>query len=143
MSTVHCDEAEPHVFAALHRVSGCISSHAYLLFFCACAVAQFNRRMQDNNSNVLRMWNCCRLFIVISAFPARFGRYDLVRCSAGDSVRARSTTRASRPGSVPFDDVNELPRILIELPLQLALLIDDQLRGREENTVALVLILVV
>src|SRR5277367_4112419 len=39
-SIVHEDEGEPQVFPALHRLSGCASSHAYLLFFCACAMAQ-------------------------------------------------------------------------------------------------------
>src|SRR5215472_18157723 len=37
MSTVHGEDAEPHVFAVLHMLSGCGSSQAYLLFFCASA----------------------------------------------------------------------------------------------------------
>src|ERR1700742_2497271 len=43
MSIVHGDEAEPQVLAALHMLSGCASSHTYLLFFCACAVVQLSR----------------------------------------------------------------------------------------------------
>ena len=57
MSIVHCAEVEPHVLAALHMLSGCTSSHAYLPFFCACAVAQFSRTTQDNSSNGLQMLN--------------------------------------------------------------------------------------
>src|SRR3954465_7956524 len=40
MSIVHTAEADPQVFEALHMLSGCASSHMYLLFFCACAVVQ-------------------------------------------------------------------------------------------------------
>src|SRR5271168_3299155 len=49
MSMVHCDEPEPHVLAALHMFSGCVSSHAYLPLVWAWAVTQFNRRMEDDN----------------------------------------------------------------------------------------------
>ena len=35
MSTLHGEVADPHVLAALHMLSGCGSSQAYLLFFCA------------------------------------------------------------------------------------------------------------
>jgi hypothetical protein len=35
MSTLHGEVSDPHVLAALHMLSGCGSSQAYLLFFCA------------------------------------------------------------------------------------------------------------
>ena len=44
---------------------------------------------------------------------------------------------------VPLDDVSEPPGILVKLELQLAFLVDDELRGREKNTVTLVLVLIV
>jgi hypothetical protein len=59
MSIVHGDEAEPQVFAALQMLSGRLSSHTYLLFFCACASAQLSRMMQDNTSGALKVFNCC------------------------------------------------------------------------------------
>src|SRR5258707_15283250 len=61
MSIVHGDEVEPQVFAALQMLSGRISSHTYLLFFCACASAsaQLSRMMQDNTSDALQVLNCC------------------------------------------------------------------------------------
>jgi hypothetical protein len=58
-SMVHEEEAEPQVLAALHMLSGCASSHTYLLFFCACAVAQVSRTTQDSKSNALQMLNGC------------------------------------------------------------------------------------
>src|SRR5467141_3819516 len=79
MSMVHCDEAEPHVLAALHMFSGCASSHAYLPFFCACAVAQFNRRTQHNNGTVLQTLKCSRIFIILSAYSARVRSLRFVR----------------------------------------------------------------
>jgi hypothetical protein len=39
-STVHVDDAEPQVLAAVHMLSGWLSSHAYLLFFCPSVGAQ-------------------------------------------------------------------------------------------------------
>jgi hypothetical protein len=50
-SIVHADEADPQVLAALHMLSGCLSSQTYLLFFCACALGQLSRRPQDNTNN--------------------------------------------------------------------------------------------
>jgi hypothetical protein len=47
------------------------------------------------------------------------------------------------PFSLPLDDVSQLPGILVKLPLQLAFLVDDELRGREENSAALALIFIV
>jgi hypothetical protein len=58
ISTVHGDEAEPQVLAALHMLSGFSSSHTYLLFFCACAIAELSRTTKDNKSNALQPWNC-------------------------------------------------------------------------------------
>src|ERR1700739_1452867 len=58
MSIVQVDEAEPQVLAALHIFSGCCSSHAYLLFFCACAVVQ-TRRLTENNKSAPQILNCC------------------------------------------------------------------------------------
>jgi hypothetical protein len=55
MSTVHDDEAEPQVLAALHMLSGWLSSHAYLFFFCACVGAQLKTAMQDNKTNLLEV----------------------------------------------------------------------------------------
>ena len=76
MSIVHGDEAEPQVLAALHMLSGCASSHTYLLFFCACAAVQLSRTTQDNKSNALQMFNCCRIVIVIaSLFAPRSSRF--------------------------------------------------------------------
>src|SRR5712664_4813419 len=49
-STVHGDEGEPQVLAALHMLSGCSSSHAYLPFFCACTVAELSRTTKENIS---------------------------------------------------------------------------------------------
>src|SRR5689334_20255774 len=54
-SIVHGDEAEPQVLAALHMLSGCFSSQAYLFFFCACAGAQLRKTIEDNKSNLLQM----------------------------------------------------------------------------------------
>src|SRR5580692_2189829 len=60
MSIVHGDEAEPQVLAALHLLSGCSSSHTYLLFFCARASAQLiSRTMQDNRINARQVLNFC------------------------------------------------------------------------------------
>src|SRR5882672_456433 len=56
MSIMQGDEGEPQVLAALHMLSGCASSHTYLPLFCACAVAQFRKTMQDK-SNALQMLN--------------------------------------------------------------------------------------
>src|SRR6185437_7364186 len=39
--------------------------------------------------------------------------------------------------SLPLDDVNQLPRILVQLELQFAFLVDDELRGREKSTATL------
>jgi len=59
MSIVHTDEGEPQVLAALHMLSGCSSSHTYLLFFsCACAVVELSRTTKDNKSNALQLLNC-------------------------------------------------------------------------------------
>src|SRR5882672_587936 len=102
MSMVHCDEAEPQVLAALHMFSGCASSHAYLPFFCACTVAQFNRRTQHNNGTVLRALKCSRIFIILSAPSARvrcllFVRHLILRLgsrsSATPALRAFNPTR--------------------------------------------------
>jgi len=49
MSTVHGEDAEPQVFDALHILSGCASSQAYLLFFCALATVEV--RTMHNNRN--------------------------------------------------------------------------------------------
>jgi hypothetical protein len=57
MLIVHGDEAEPQVFAALHMVSGCASSHTYLLF--ACASSPVIRTMQVDKSTALRVLNRC------------------------------------------------------------------------------------
>lgn len=48
MSTVQGEEAEPHVLAGLHMLSGCGSSHAYLLF---CALARAEVRTMHNNKD--------------------------------------------------------------------------------------------
>jgi hypothetical protein len=53
-SIVHEDEGEPQVLAALHMLSGRSSSHTYLLFFCACTVAQIRKTTHDKN-NTLQM----------------------------------------------------------------------------------------
>jgi hypothetical protein len=58
MSIVHTDEGEPQVLAALHMLSGCSSSHTYLLFFCACAVAELGRTTKNNKSKALQLLNC-------------------------------------------------------------------------------------
>jgi hypothetical protein len=57
MSIVHTDEGEPQVLAALHMLSGRSSSHTYLLFFCACAVAELSRTTKGNKSNALQLLN--------------------------------------------------------------------------------------
>ena len=44
---------------------------------------------------------------------------------------------------IPLDDVSQPPGVLVELPLQLSFFIDDELRGREENTVALALVAII
>src|ERR1700685_973093 len=55
ISIVQADEAEPQVLAAVHMLSGCGSSHAYLPFFCACAVAHARRTRQDSKNNELQV----------------------------------------------------------------------------------------
>src|SRR5882672_3068777 len=45
--------------------------------------------------------------------------------------------------SIPLDDVHQLPRILVKLPLQLAFLIHDELSGRKKNTVTLALVFII
>jgi hypothetical protein len=55
MLIVHGDEAEPQVLTVLHMVSGCGSSHAYLLF--ACASSSVRRTMQVEKSNALLVLN--------------------------------------------------------------------------------------
>jgi hypothetical protein len=57
MSIGQGDEVDPQVVAALHIVSGCFSSHMYLLFFCACANPPVRRTMQVDKSNALRVLN--------------------------------------------------------------------------------------
>jgi len=47
------------------------------------------------------------------------------------------------PSSVPIDDVDQLPGILAELKLKLALFVDDQLGSRVKHSAALLLILIV
>jgi hypothetical protein len=51
MSTVHGEDAEPHVFAALHMLSGWGSLQAYLLF-CALANAEL-RTIQNNKTKAI------------------------------------------------------------------------------------------
>src|SRR5215469_3016300 len=51
MSTVHGEDAEPHVFAALHMLSGWGSLQAYLLF-CALANAGL-KTIQNNKTKVI------------------------------------------------------------------------------------------
>src|SRR6267143_3251875 len=68
MSIVQGDEGEPQVLAALHMLSGCASSHTYLLFFCACAVAQLNRTIQHNENSELQILHFCGIFIVRATF---------------------------------------------------------------------------
>jgi hypothetical protein len=53
ISTVQTDEADPHVFEAVHMLSGDASSHIYLLFFCACAVVQFRERTIHKKNSVV------------------------------------------------------------------------------------------
>src|SRR6266480_3756252 len=65
MSIVHADEGEPQVLVALHMLSGRSSSHTYLPFFCACAVAKLSRMTKDNKSNVFQLLNCCPIVMVI------------------------------------------------------------------------------
>src|SRR5215467_4999557 len=55
----------------------------------------------------------------------------------------RATCPTPMGPSLPLDDVRQLPGILVKLPLQLAFLIDDELGGREKNTAALVLVVIV
>jgi len=57
MSILHGAVDEPQVLAALHMLSGCASSHTYLLFFCACAATQFSKAMQVNKSDALQILN--------------------------------------------------------------------------------------
>jgi len=52
MSTVHGEDAEPHVFAALHMLSGCGSSQAYLLFFCPLATAELRTMLNNRNEPI-------------------------------------------------------------------------------------------
>src|SRR5215472_378363 len=52
MSTVHGEEAEPHVFAALHMLSGCGSSQAYLLFFCASAKVELRKMHNHKHAEI-------------------------------------------------------------------------------------------
>src|SRR5271169_5172213 len=59
MSTLQGADAEPQVLAALHMLAGCASSHTYLLFFWACAVAEASNTMQANKSDTLHTRNCC------------------------------------------------------------------------------------
>src|ERR1700761_688547 len=69
MLIVHGDEAEPQVLAALHMLSGCSSSHRYLLFFCATANAQLSRTIQDNKRSAREVLNFFSNSIVISISP--------------------------------------------------------------------------
>src|SRR5882762_3729028 len=92
MSIMQGDEGEPQVLAALHMLSGCASSHTYLLFFCACAVAQLSRTIQHNENNALQMFNCCRIVIVIASlfapWSSRFRRetdFGIVRQCLNES----------------------------------------------------------
>ena len=65
MSTVQGDDAEPHVLAALHMLSGCDSSQAYLLFVCALAQAELRTAHKSKNDVVvpvrLRIVNWTRI----------------------------------------------------------------------------------
>src|SRR5271168_4739228 len=70
MLITHGDEAEPQVLAALHMVSGCGSSHTYLLF--ACATSPVRRTMQVDKSNALQVLNRRVTLIAIARSVARF-----------------------------------------------------------------------
>src|SRR6201987_3340603 len=92
----------------------------YLLF--AWAGMPLSKTTQDNNSNPFHTFNSWRLFIVTDTFinPQLY-------CSI----------------SFPLDNVSQFPGILVKLELQLSFLIDDELRGRKENTVTVVLVLTI
>jgi hypothetical protein len=59
-------------------------------------------------------------------------------CSRG--LLSRGPFLLDSAGFVPIENVHELPRILIELELELPLFVDDQLGRRVENTGALILV---
>ena len=141
MSMVHCDEVEPHVLTALHMFSVCASSHAYLPLFCACAVAQFHRRMQHNNGIVVETLKCSRIFII----RILRSRSVVAICLTFDSATQLLLPRDARHCelSIPLEDVSQSPRVLIKLPLQLSFLVDDELRGREKNPVTFIPVFIV
>src|SRR3954469_7818318 len=136
---VHCDEVEPHVLTALHMFSVCASSHAYLPLFCACAVAQFHRRMQHNNGIVDETLKCSRVFII----RILRSRSVVAICLRFDSATFCSRAAPVLRASIPLEDVSQSPRILIKLPLQLSFLVDDELRGREKNPVTFIPVFIV
>lgn len=140
MSIVHGDEAEPQVLAGLHMLSGWSSAHVYLPFFCACAIAQFSKMTQDNKSNTLRVLHSCCGFIIIVTYPTH-PRWLLRRLLRRETLILR--LRAFWPPLLPLDDVSQFPRILVEFPLQLAFLVDNQLCGGEEDTRTFVFVFVI
>jgi hypothetical protein len=56
MSTMHGADTEPHVLAALHMLSGCGSSHAYLLLFCALAKGEQKTMHNRKNATIEKVW---------------------------------------------------------------------------------------
>ena len=91
MSIVQGDEGEPQVLAALHMLSGCASSHTYLLFFCACAVAQLSRTIQHNENSELQILHFCGIFIVKATYFA--GAAGGLAMSSRDTVLIRDSVR--------------------------------------------------
>ena len=142
MSMVHGVDGDPHVLAGLHMSAGFGSSQTYLLFaladvlpniMAAVTSATLHERgciLMFNTSQEL--WTApfqlkvscwTELFLLISARP----NDDVVELLLGT-------------GTVPIDDVDQLPGIFAELELKLTLFVDDQLGGRIENAGALALV---
>src|SRR5215471_14635939 len=85
--TVHVEVGEPQVLSGLQRLSGCGSSHAYLLFFCACKVVQ-PRRTQNNIRSVRKVLRCC--WILIAKQPVKPNILNRF-CELFECVDARSS----------------------------------------------------
>jgi hypothetical protein len=100
----------------------------------------------DNNSEVHLIAK--HRFTVIIRLTGGFEPLDSRRVDNFEKVilrgnRLQLAVLVDAGRSWPIDDINELPGVLSQVPLQLALFIKDQLRRGIEGPCALALVLVV
>jgi hypothetical protein len=127
-STEHGEEAEPHVFVALHNCAGFASEHAYFALF-DWAIAEVDSRTIGSNREVhlLRKQRFVVIVCLKSPDHSQQGPDDI------DEGHFAWQQRSALPlidacGSRPIENVGEPPGVLTQIQLQLSLLVQDQLR---------------